>query len=322
VSIAARLERNTLRQIEDLMVREPESKLCLQFKSKFAPNWQVKLEGTRGEIYWVRFHRTRESHFAPCSQLVLLAAKLGNPEALAEIDNSLGGSLTNLQASLQKSLSVTSLIPIVHEHANPTWILSDGKAGFQIEPASYDLFAHRGVEQTGIRVVDKMKFHVMVCFASTPLTVAQLRCMRAGDALLLSIGQSSLPIVRLGLRHAARQIAGVLKERSIMLTDNLDYEEEVSGEDFFDEPDSHPDITEPGILLNEKVELVCSLPSQLMQISELGALVPGHCIELSASPEDCPITIRVGSRKIATGRLIMVGDRMAVQISQIDLVKP
>lgn len=80
--------------------------------------------------------------------------------------------------------------------------------------------------------------------------------------------------------------------------------------------DTAPELL-PVALENVQVPLIISLPVPAMSISEIAAMQPGVAIELSERPEDARVHISTNGQLVAVGRLVIVGDRLGVEILRV-----
>jgi flagellar motor switch protein FliN/FliY len=79
---------------------------------------------------------------------------------------------------------------------------------------------------------------------------------------------------------------------------------------------SSGDLTNEAILGEIPVEVVVELGRLRMVLRDLAALSENDVLELD-QPVDRPLELRVSDRKLAQGELMMVGDRVALRLTEV-----
>lgn len=79
---------------------------------------------------------------------------------------------------------------------------------------------------------------------------------------------------------------------------------------------SSGDLTNEALLGEIPVEVVVELGRLRMVLRDLAALSENDVLELD-QPVDCPLELRVSDRKLAQGELMMVGDRVALRLTEV-----
>jgi type III secretion protein Q len=79
--------------------------------------------------------------------------------------------------------------------------------------------------------------------------------------------------------------------------------------------ESRPAIT-PGELDEVRVEMRFEVGELGVPLGVVQGLQPGHVFELEADLE-CPVIIRANGLRLATGRLVQVGTRLGVLVSEV-----
>ncbi len=143
--------------------------------------------------------------------------------------------------------------------------------------------------------------------------------LRPGDALLLPASPdhgliARLAIPDLGTFEGSLSTGGMftLDTERTMSADNDDDDHD-NGTYFSQDTDSPADLHEVIGALRLKVDLI--LPAPRLTLAEIGRLGPGASIDL-AGEIDGPVRIVAGGQTLGSGRLVQIGERIAVQIDR------
>lgn len=144
------------------------------------------------------------------------------------------------------------------------------------------------------------------------LAASDVAGLEAGDVLLLDgkVNDAPVTIVAAGRRLTAWDREGRWMIRE---TEMVDEETHMGREE--------TDLAEIGSADQLPVRVQVELASLDLPIAQLSAWTPGTLVDIGLGPlsNGLPITLRVGSKKLASGNLITIDDRFAVRLSAVGI---
>ncbi|MGJ8517564.1 type III secretion system cytoplasmic ring protein SctQ [Carnimonas bestiolae] len=156
-----------------------------------------------------------------------------------------------------------------------------------------------------------------VVLGNQRLSLRELASLQAGDAVIIEgdLARLRLFIDKLPVGHARRQPDHtVVVEQSLAPAPHMSLRssrfmsDPLSSEHSGDEVNTFDDIP---------IELQAELARIDLTLAELGQLSAGSLLPIDRAP-DASITLRANGRAIGTGRLVQLGDALAIQITRIN----
>jgi hypothetical protein len=148
--------------------------------------------------------------------------------------------------------------------------------------------------------------HLDLSLEPVSISKDEFSALAVGDCLLLKANSSSESCrVLIGLRHNTARFFGSYEKGYVMV------EEELSVDDFEDESST---VIAENAFDDDVVLLHSYLPPKVLTLSELCALEVGSLIEVGHNANEATLILKVGSRTIGQGRLVALGDRLAIQL--------
>ena len=334
------------RSIADRLLQLPESALAhgamfdanyplsLSYTKQKTARYAIELEFADGHCFEIQFGFDNCAIFEKLSAVTWYAAELGDPTAVGLIDSLSDGAIETWLASLPHRPNLIRIQRLNHAQKYSGWITDGLGFWFGVEPAFWGTFKH-GIGANNERL------SIQTCGISfcVTLEIARLRLHRTamgslsvGDALVLPLHcRKNRLQVLIGLEQNSARFIGYLdKEMIVIDRETTASADDINSEELPDEFDAAFDSDDDPLTTTDESSVSknkfshdnlivqCTLPSALIKVSQLSDISPGYIFELDTGPEDTVIDVRIGTAHIGQAKLIMLGERLALQLIHLN----
>jgi flagellar motor switch/type III secretory pathway protein FliN len=156
---------------------------------------------------------------------------------------------------------------------------------------------------------------LLICASLEPVALSrkEFSNLDVGDCLLLQARNTKDSCrVLIGLRNNSPKFFGSYEKDFVMI------EKELVPDEFETDADSDSDLdVDEGTFDEDYVLISGVLPPKALPLAELLALEVGSLINLEQQANEAILMLKVNSRTVGSGRLVGVGDRLAIQVTSL-----